>query len=52
MENVPLARALFADADVDKYIPMDFIEPVAEVLRWVQGIGRQDQDQDGMETLL
>ena len=35
MENVPLAHALYADAQVDQYIPSDLIGAVAEVLRWV-----------------
>ena len=33
MINVPLARSLMSDADVDQYIPDDLIRPVAEVLR-------------------
>ncbi len=36
MENVPLARSLYADVDIDQYIPRDLVEPVAEVLRWVR----------------
>lgn len=33
MENVPLARALLATAEIDQYIPAELIEPVAEVIR-------------------
>jgi len=40
MENVPLARALLSDAELEQYIPADLIEPVAEVLRWVQQLDR------------
>lgn len=36
MQNIPLARGLYAEADIDQYIPSSLIEPVAEVLRWVQ----------------
>ncbi len=36
MQNIPLARALYADVAVDRYIPPDLIEPMAEVLRWVK----------------
>jgi type III secretion protein U len=36
MQNIPLARALYADVSVDRYIPPDLIEPMAEVLRWVK----------------
>lgn len=34
MENVPLAHALLAKSKVKEYIPRDFIEPIAEVIRW------------------
>jgi type III secretion protein U len=36
MQNIPLARALMATAEIDRYIPGDLIEPVAEVLRFVR----------------
>lgn len=36
MQNIPLARALYADVAVDRYIPSELIEPMAEVLRWVK----------------
>jgi type III secretion protein U len=36
MQNIPLARGLYAEAEIDQYIPSSMIEPVAEVLRWVQ----------------
>ncbi len=32
MENVPLARALYAQAELENYISSELIEPVAEVL--------------------
>ncbi|MDB5798420.1 MAG: EscU/YscU/HrcU family type secretion system export apparatus switch protein [Paucimonas sp.] len=32
LQNVPLARAMTARAEVDQYIPSEFVEPVAEVL--------------------
>jgi type III secretion protein U len=38
MQNVPLARTLHSEAPVDQYIPSSLIEPVAEVLRWVQSL--------------
>lgn len=40
MENVPLARSLLEEATVDQYIPSALIEPVAEVLRWLQDFQR------------
>lgn len=33
--NVPLARALFADAELDNYVPDDLFDVVAEILAWV-----------------
>ncbi len=38
MRNVPLAHALFEQVEMDQYIPTDLLEPVAEVLRWVQSL--------------
>ena len=38
MENVPLARSLHETSEVDRYIPPDLIEAVAEVLRWVEQV--------------
>jgi type III secretion protein U len=43
MENVPLARELFETVGVDRYIPADLIEPVAEVLRWVRQLQARDE---------
>ncbi len=35
MENVPLARQLFAEVDEYTYIPNYMLRPVADVIRWV-----------------
>jgi type III secretion protein U len=43
LQNIPLARSLHADAPVDQYIPSSLIEPVAEVLRWVNDL-KNDKD--------
>ena len=42
MRNIPLAHNLFDNAMVDKYIPADLIEPVAEVLRWVMQLRQEE----------
>ena len=44
MQNVPLAHDLWDNGSVDNYIPSELIEPVAEVLRWVQELtaGKED----------
>jgi type III secretion protein U len=38
MRNVPLAHALYEQANIDQYIPSDLIDPIAEVLRWVRDL--------------
>ena len=43
IENVPLARSLYADAPLDQMIPMEFYGPVAEVLVYVLKL---DQDEN------
>ncbi|MBB1268972.1 type III secretion system export apparatus subunit SctU [Shewanella sp. SR44-3] len=41
IQKVPLARALHADGLLDQYIPADLIQPVAEVLRWLQTLEQE-----------
>jgi len=36
LEDVPLARALYAKGRVEEFVPEDFLEPVAEVLKWAK----------------
>lgn len=36
LQNIPLAHSLMESAALDQYIPSEFIEPVAEVLRLVR----------------
>ena len=43
MRNIPLAHALFDVVEVDHFIPRDLIEPVAEVLRTVMRLRKQQQ---------
>jgi type III secretion protein U len=44
LHDVDLARRLHAGAPVDEYIPEEFIEPVAAVLRWVRELGTGSSD--------
>lgn len=43
MRNVTLARGLYEKAEVDQYLPSDFFEAVAELLRWAESI-RESRD--------
>jgi type III secretion protein U len=48
MQNIPLARALYAQAQLDQYVPSDLLEPVAEVLRIVRQVAQgQPPDPSG-----
>ena len=52
MENVPLARALYAKVKVDEFIPVELAEPVAEVLKWVKALDdarKEDEELDSIE---
>ncbi|WP_461833077.1 type III secretion system export apparatus subunit SctU [Desulfothermus sp.] len=42
MQNIPLAHALYEHVEIDKYIPSDLIEPVVEVLKWVEQLKNND----------
>lgn len=43
-ENISLARGLSAKANVDNYIPLEFMEPVAEILRMVKRLSENYDD--------
>ena len=40
-EDPPLARQLYADAEIDQQIPLDVFEAVAKVIAFVNGLKRK-----------
>ena len=38
MQNIDLARGLYERAEIDEFIPVEFFEAVAELLRWADSI--------------
>ncbi len=52
MENIPLARGLFADVEVDHYITTEYFEMVAAVLRWAHDVRTQAEriDEESPES--
>lgn len=42
MQNVPLAHGLFEDGKINQYIPFDLMSEVAEVLRWVMELEKEN----------
>jgi type III secretion protein U len=45
MRNVDLARGLHERAEIDEFVPVEFFEAVAEVLRWADSI-REPRESD------
>lgn len=51
LEDVPLARALYANGRLEDFVPEDFLEPVAEILKWAKRLEdaqREDADLDSV----
>lgn len=44
MQHVPLARALYEGVEIGRFVPPDLIEPLAEVLAFVQQLKRERGD--------
>ena len=49
VENVPLARTLYAEVDTGDFIPETLFEPVAELLRFVMELD-YDEDEEDLEN--
>ncbi|MAM87973.1 MAG: EscU/YscU/HrcU family type III secretion system export apparatus switch protein [unclassified Hahellaceae] len=43
VQNITLARGLFADVEIEHFITSEYFEPVAEVLRWAEEV-REEND--------
>ena len=51
MENVPLARSLWKQCKVRDYIPVDLVEPVAEVLKWVKSLEDARKEEEELDSI-
>jgi len=51
LENIPLARALYAKVRVDDFIPVELAEPVAEVLKWVKSLNDAKKEDDELDSV-
>ena len=51
VEQVPLARALYAGAAVEDYVPEALLEPVAEVLKWVKELNQAQAEMDELDQI-
>ncbi len=51
VENVPLARSLYAEGKVGDFIPESLLEPVAEVLQWVKRLADARREEEELESV-
>ena len=51
MENVPLARKLFAEVKPEAYIPVHLVEPVAQVLKWVKSLNDAKKEEEALDSV-
>ena len=51
MEDVPLARALYAQGRVEEFVPEGFLEPVAEVLKWAKRIQDARKEEEELDSI-
>ena len=51
VEDVPLARALYAQTKADDFVPVELAAPVAEVLKWVKSLEDSRREEDELESV-
>ena len=51
MENVPLARSLWAEGRVGDFIPESLLEPVAEVLKFVKRLADARREEEELDSV-
>jgi type III secretion system FlhB-like substrate exporter len=51
MENVPLARALYAEGKIGEFVPESLLEPVAEVLQWVKRLSDARKEEEELDSV-
>ena len=51
IEDVPLARSLYAKGKIEDFIPEDFLEPVAEVLKWAKQLQDARKEEEELDSV-
>jgi type III secretion protein U len=51
MQNIDLARGLYERAEIDEFIPVEFFEAVAELLRWADAIKKARLEGGAVEDI-
>lgn len=51
IENVPLARSLYATGSIEDFVPEDLLEPVAEVLKWAKQLEDARKEESDLDSI-
>jgi type III secretion protein U len=51
LEDVPLARSLYAEGHVGDFVPESLLEPVAEVLQWVKRLADARREEEELDSV-
>ena len=51
MEDVPLARSLYAKGRIEDFVPEDFLEPVAEILKWAKKLEDARKEEEELDAI-
>ena len=51
LEDVPLARALYAGGRLEDFVPEDLLEPVAELLKWAKHLQDARREEEELDSI-
>jgi type III secretion protein U len=51
IEDIPLARALYAKGRIEEFVPEDYLEPVAEILKWAKRIADARKEEEELDAV-
>ena len=51
VEDRPLARSLYAGGRVEDFVPADFLEPVAEILKWAKRLEDAQKEESELDAV-
>ena len=51
MEDKPLARSLYSGVALDDFIPVELVEPVAEVLKWAKRLEDARKEEEELDSI-
>ena len=51
LEDIPLARRIYAEAKAEEFIPVSLVKPVVEVLMWVKRLNEAKREEAELESV-